>query len=92
MDFPMFSYVCEGGVLEYATDFMDDTYHKFYRCTADGVEVIEEISCSPTTGYWSRVKSGQELEYITKEEVQAILSSYRRLEPDMKPITAYPFK
>lgn len=97
MDFPMFSYVCEGGVLEYTTeeyttDFMDDTYHKFYRCTADGVEVIEEISCSPTTGYWSRVKSGQELEYITKEEVQVILSSYRRLEPDMKPITAYPFK
>lgn len=91
-DFSLFSYLCEDGVLEYTTDFADDDYHKFYRCTTDGLEVIEEISRSPTTGYWSRHRDGWEVEYLTKEEVQAILSAYPRLELDMKPITEYPFK
>ena len=93
--FGFYTYVCEGGILETTEDFAEKSssqYHHFYRCTTDGVEIIEEISCSPTTGYWSRYHDGQELEYLSKEDVQTILSGYPRLELDMKSITEYPFK
>lgn len=93
--FGFYTYVCEGGILETTEDFEDkddNEYHHFYRCTESGIKDIEKISRSPTTGYWSRTRDGQEWEYLTKEDVQAILSSYPRLELDMKPITEYPFK
>ena len=94
MDMGAFAYICEGGILEDTLDFVSDgkdrVYHQFYRCTVNGVEPIEKISRDPITLYWSCGQNFLDRQYITEEEANAILSSYKRLELDWKIFAEYP--
>lgn len=94
----IFTYVCEGGILEetldfaYADDGDGDIYHSFYKWTEDGAVFIEKISKDRLSGRWSHTKDEQDRKIITKEKAAEILASYQRLELDMKSFAEYPFK
>lgn len=95
MDMDYFTYVCEDGVLEVSEDYADNgndsVYHHFYRCTENGVELIEKIRRDPITLYWNHTLADQERKTVTEEKAKSILDSYKRLELDWKPFTEYPF-
>ena len=90
-----FTYVCEGGILEKSTDFVDygdgSLYYSFYRCTDAGAEMIERIRRNPITLYWSHALAGQDGKTVTEEKAKSILASYKRIELDWKPFPQYPF-
>ena len=94
MGIDMFSYVCEGGVLEDSEDYLNygdgSAYHYFYRCTENGVEPIEKIVRDPISLYWGHALAGQDGKTVTEEKAKSILNSYRRLDLDWKPFTEYP--
>ncbi len=93
MDLYGFSYVCEGGILESSADDGDSgAYYAYYTVTADGVEMIERVVREPYYAYWGHVPAGQEGKTISEEKAMSILSSYKRIELDMKPFTQYPFQ
>ena len=89
-----FTYICEGGILEDSTDFVDygdgSLYYAFYRCTDDGAEMIEKIVRNPITLYWGHTLAGQDGKTVTEEKAKSILNSYKRLDLDWKPFAEYP--
>ena len=90
------SNICEGGILESAEDFVQSEdrkdFHAYYRYTGNEIELIEAIRREPISKYWShRVEDG-DYQPVSEEKAQSIISSYKRIDLDMKPFTEYPFQ
>lgn len=84
-----FSYLCEGGILEYAEG---ETFHMYSRVTENGIEMLEKVVQDPYTLYWGRVEAGKEGRTVTEEEAMRVIHSYQRMELTMRPFTEYPFR
>ena len=94
--YPSFAYLCEDNILEYTEDFGDNgtanEIHIFYRCTENGIEMIEKVKRDPVGGRWSHSAADAESKIISKEDAASILSAYKRIELEMKPFTEYPLR
>lgn len=88
-----FTYVCEGGVLEWSGDYQNAAHsrddHEYYRCTTEGLVHIESVF---RDDYWGHKPAGQEGKAITEENALSIIGAYKRLELDMKPCSQYPMR
>lgn len=53
------SYICEGNILEKREEDQDQgRYYGFYRCGAEGPELIEKVVRDPYTLYWGYARAG----------------------------------
>lgn len=89
-----FSYVCEGGILEYAESYDDGSgCHVYYQWNGEEFQVIEKLVKDPIVQIWLQrpeLQGSSDPCAITEEEALRIIASYKRLELDMKPFTEYP--
>ena len=94
MGIDRFTYVCEGGILEDAEDYVDHgnggAYHYFYRCSENGFEPIEKVVQDPITLYWGHALAGQDGKTVTEEKAKSILESYQRMNLNWKSFAEYP--
>lgn len=87
------TYICQENILETCEESTDSgSYHGYYRCGADGPELIEKVVRDPFTLYWGYAKAGQEGHTVRAEEAQRVIDSYQRLKLEMTPFAEYPLE